>query len=63
MEASPQIVIFVDDIEVTFYTYIGSTQITISGGLFLKKGQVLRINASYVSTYYKYIKIIYYPWN
>ena len=63
VEASPQIAIFVDDIEVTFYTYIGSTQITISGGLFLKKGQVLRINASYVSTYYKYIKIIYYPWN
>lgn len=63
VEASPQIVIFVDNIEVTFYTYIGSTQITTSGGLFLKKGQVLRIEASYVSSYYKYIKIVYYPWN
>lgn len=63
VEASPQIAIYVDDIEITFYTYIGSTQVTTSGGLFLKKGQVLRIDASYVSTYYKYIKIVYYPWN
>lgn len=63
VEASPQIVIFVDDIEIAYYSYIGSKQVTTSGGLFLKKGQVLKIDAWYVSTYYKYIKMVYYPWN